>query len=287
MTGIINAVHQSVSEAEAAWEAWRIGELEQEVRNDLHEQDQYVLAASLILLEPAHLETCSLLWIAPDMVDLLIHAAATLPAHDFEPSRLPWRRAFVVLGKPVVVGDVPMSSIMWSDRLTDLPGQAADNYLVTGLVRHAEGRVLAPVVVTTLRPGTAWADVSTFDGLEDDMDLYGRLISTLWLLVQQKVAVQRVAGADRAANRRWSRDHDRPPPEVTVVELRRPIETRPHEDSSVVPVEWSHRWIVDGHWRNQYHPSTGERVPTWIAPHIKGPEDKPLVVKRKINAWVR
>lgn len=44
------------------------------------------------------------------------------------------------------------------------------------------------------------------------------------------------------------------------------------------PVEWSHRWVVSGHWRNQYIPSSGEHRPIWILPYVKGPEGKPLLV---------
>lgn len=56
--------------------------------------------------------------------------------------------------------------------------------------------------------------------------------------------------------------------------------------------QYSHRWIVRGHMRNQPvggKPSDGaqkyERI--WIAPYIKGPEDKPLVLKDRIQVWKR
>jgi len=54
--------------------------------------------------------------------------------------------------------------------------------------------------------------------------------------------------------------------------------------------EYSHRWIVRGHMRNQpVGPRNAiggqrhERV--WIAPYIKGPEDKPLVLKDRVQVW--
>lgn len=56
--------------------------------------------------------------------------------------------------------------------------------------------------------------------------------------------------------------------------------------------EYSHRWIVRGHMRNQPVGSRTaeggqrhERI--WIAPYIKGPEDKPLVVKDRVQVWRR
>lgn len=47
-------------------------------------------------------------------------------------------------------------------------------------------------------------------------------------------------------------------------------------------VEWSKRWIVTGHWRNQWFPSVQERRPVWIAPYVKGPDGKPLDDPMKI-----
>jgi hypothetical protein len=41
-------------------------------------------------------------------------------------------------------------------------------------------------------------------------------------------------------------------------------------------VEWSCRWMVRGHWRNQFYRSTGRREPLWITEYVKGPEGKPL-----------
>jgi len=65
--------------------------------------------------------------------------------------------------------------------------------------------------------------------------------------------------------------------EVKVVTLRR-LETQPRPPGPGEPVDWSCRWIVDGHWRNQYHPSTGRHELTYINPFVKGPADKPLKV---------
>lgn len=56
--------------------------------------------------------------------------------------------------------------------------------------------------------------------------------------------------------------------------------------------DYSHRWIVRGHMRNQPVGSRtaegGQRHQRiWIAPYIKGPEDKPLVVKDRVQVWRR
>jgi hypothetical protein len=84
------------------------------------------------------------------------------------------------------------------------------------------------------------------------------------------------------------------PSAVTVVHMRR-IEGGSREGSES-HVEWQHRWVVRGHWRNQPvgpgYPGAREvdgklvaRI--WIAPFVKGPQDAPLVVSTKVYALSR
>ena len=51
--------------------------------------------------------------------------------------------------------------------------------------------------------------------------------------------------------------------------------------------EYSHRWQVSGHYRNQYYPSTGEYKRIMIKPYVKGPKDKPLIVKERVYKVTR
>ena len=53
--------------------------------------------------------------------------------------------------------------------------------------------------------------------------------------------------------------------------------------------DWSCRWWVAGHWRQQpCGEKSIERRPTWINPHIKGPEDKPMkTISKRLFAVVR
>lgn len=48
---------------------------------------------------------------------------------------------------------------------------------------------------------------------------------------------------------------------------------------------YSCRWAVSGHWRNQpYGPGRKLRRPIWIAPYIKGPADAPLDTREVVRA---
>lgn len=90
---------------------------------------------------------------------------------------------------------------------------------------------------------------------------------------------QRAILADRPSRRRAQRMDVKTDP-VHVVRLRKVK----HESSATSgdehgTIEYSHRFMVTGHWRNQWYPSIQSHRPRWIAPYIKGPDDKPLVVR--------
>lgn len=76
------------------------------------------------------------------------------------------------------------------------------------------------------------------------------------------------------------------PKHVTVVQLRRSAGHSAQEGKS--QVEWSHRWVVRGHWRRQrVGPGRQEIRPRWIFPHVKGPDGKPLLMTEKVYSLVR
>lgn len=54
-------------------------------------------------------------------------------------------------------------------------------------------------------------------------------------------------------------------------------------------IEWSHRWIVRGHWRHQpYGPRDNPSYEwRWINPYIKGPEDAPLAMNEHVYKLAR
>jgi hypothetical protein len=66
---------------------------------------------------------------------------------------------------------------------------------------------------------------------------------------------------------------------VTVLKLRRYKHKNDHEGEA--DVHWTHRFIVRGHWRNQWYPSDKTHRQIWVAPYVKGDPDLPLVVKKR------
>lgn len=104
----------------------------------------------------------------------------------------------------------------------------------------------------------------------------------LRLMVQKITTVNRQR-VDRAARRRSQRAGLPSEQEfVNVITLRR--HSPPSDEPETREVEWSHRWIVGGHWRDQWYPSLGRHRQIWISPYVKGPEDKELRIK-EIRAY--
>ncbi len=143
--------------------------------------------------------------------------------------------------------------------------------------------------------------------LETHTDLYQmrQLVVTLFRLIWQHILVEdthfsrpenrRIARIARK-HKRFSDDGE----EIKVRHLRRleqEYEPTPRDEPGEShPL--TYRIIVKGHPRDQYYPSLGPaRVDgkwnpeshrkIWIAPHIRGPEDAPLVLKHSLDVVVR
>lgn len=140
----------------------------------------------------------------------------------------------------------------------------------------------------TDRDGHTWGhDISHTDGglLNDEAaNEIVRALRATWTLMGQSLSISEPVEGERAERRRWGRSGLIPQP-VLVVRLRRLSKHGDvaQEDSPT----WSHRWIVSGHWRNQWLPSRSAHRLQWIAAHVKGPESAPLVVKDRVTALVR
>lgn len=67
---------------------------------------------------------------------------------------------------------------------------------------------------------------------------------------------------------------------VKVVTLRSPAVVKEElEGNREVTRAWLHRWWVRGHIRAQWYPGRKDHQLLWIAPHLKGPDGKPVLVK--------
>ncbi len=110
-----------------------------------------------------------------------------------------------------------------------------------------------------------------------------RWLLATWRLMQQSVTSVTEEHAPRNMRRALERKNQNA--KVTVISLRH----RVSQGDGGNEVEWSHRWLVKGHWRNQPCKEDGEWTTrlVWIHPYVKGPEDKPLLIREHVYALVR
>lgn len=113
-----------------------------------------------------------------------------------------------------------------------------------------------------------------------------RAVQCLWRLMQQTIVTRTSERASAPFRKRWKRN-DLEAKNVTVIRLRRP--RKPTDDEHETrTVEWTHRWLVSGHWRRQWYPSIGAHRQIFISPYVKGPDDMPLEVrKQRVFAFSR
>lgn len=235
---------------------------------------------------------CPLWWVAPSFVDLVDAASEQMPPDSvLVPEMVPEPFGLAFFGRPVTRGlGNPdefwwFNGLLWAEGAPDESGEHAmwfalltagmSGWRIIGdsMWRFGE-RLDAPLY------GRAPADQEEIEGHETNLQ-DRRLAVALWLLSTQKgVSEQRVVDPDRAAARRSERK-GLPTQPYRLLDLRRSSGAVRHLGGSV---DWSHRWIVRGHWRQQPHgEGRKHRRPVWIAPHIKGPEDKPLDTREGIR----
>lgn len=183
-------------------------------------------------------------------------------------------------------GSSPMVALLWAwVRLHK--GQGPEALVLTAFVQTTP---LGPtsVIWTTVESGQPLARNmrATGDGPHDvspdDPDFQSEMTAMLGFVgiastfLRQKLLAVHQQPVERHARKRLPAEWTDSEAAVSVVQLRA-RESVPAQDGSVdVEVEWSHRWIVRGHMRQQWYPSLQAHLPLWIHPHLKGPDDKPL-----------
>lgn len=166
-----------------------------------------------------------------------------------------------------------------------------DHYVPDWVAEATKGLAVLPF------HASPWHFNETFYGNEADatgvpsgMDEWWKLLQTTFRLMQQRLASKRLHLPHRTMRHEAKRLGVRPDTEIVVVRLRRERDEDEWLDDSGAPGEanYSHRFIVSGHWRNQPYPSENITRQIWISPYVKGPEDKPLIVRpRRVFTWTR
>jgi hypothetical protein len=153
-----------------------------------------------------------------------------------------------------------------------------------------EWRGLTPMEFTEMQGWPGYV-ASNGEGMDADAKIaQQRTILATWLMMGQTLVRSEQLTAPRAARRRIAREDPHLDSTVRYIDLRR-ARTEPADhtadESQASTREYRHRWIVRGHWRNQFYPSRNDHRPIWIDPHLAGPEDKPLLGGERVNVLRR
>lgn len=245
-------------------------------------------------------------WVTEDMVELIEAAANTVPmetvlTEDMIPAD---QVAFCVFPRPLVMTDaadstktVQVDAIVWGPVTLcdpDDPDLAPYRGVTISFYKWdaAEGPGGFPLGFVPLGRSD-WPVGFAISGFAIDvgrrMEGYAsaaiedrRLLAAIWLLASQPgITDVDDVHMDRHARRRAERAGGTTAP-VRVVRLRQ------HHYDTHVPTGQHHRMtvrtIVTGHWRQQpYGPGRQYRRPTWIAPHMRGPDDAPLRIRPTVK----
>lgn len=110
---------------------------------------------------------------------------------------------------------------------------------------------------------------------------WARLVFALFRLAAQVGLGEQVTESTPRAERRRTARAQLPDRPVRVVRLRgRQSE---HDSTGMGGREYRHRWIVRGHWRQQWYPTLDDHRPIWINAHAKGPDDAPLLGGERVT----
>lgn len=258
-------------------------------------------------------QDAELYWISADMSELCYDASRDLPEVHLGRDLWPADVGFMVFATPLQlrsavwknandVSQEPIRALAWHESEggitvllftdTDAVVEATMQRVGSDITEERRGRLrqeLHSRVGPITAAGGDWYDWTSPVRREDISGgiTAGVVLSTIWLLMGQRGVATVATGVpepkNRAARRRLR--YDRP-----VLDRVRLVEIRAGSGNADAysggkTREYRHRWMVKGHWRNQWFPSVGLHRPVWIAPYLKGRSDAPLLTGPKVNVW--
>ncbi|PBC71596.1 hypothetical protein BX265_6206 [Streptomyces sp. TLI_235] len=254
--------------------------------------------------EISRLRAADLYWVAPDMAALAVSAGTQLAAARWATADRPSPAGLIVfdggIGNfPLGPGaHAPIEALTWgpdSGELsigvwltrTTLDQRIRQSGRFAGLVTDQ----VAPLVPILARSIPAGPDPVPFADTDPDLPLLAvQTLAAAWLLMQQPTLTERrTEHPDKATARAYGR-RQQAAPYVTLVDLRRAYvpDQRDETGTDSAGRHYRHRWVVQGHWRDQPHgPERALRRKQWIPAHVKGPDGAPLLATERVNVWRR
>lgn len=228
-----------------------------------------------------------LFWTSTEMTDLLEHASISIPDEPLREEEVPSASGCCMLSRGIRAPAVDCADGA-PPEANEIMGWCWSSVVTTGhptavltLPFFIQDGVLFPIAMHTLTTSFEPDDLVQAWKAEANTS---RALRAFWTISQQRIASRIDERPSRPSRRRMGKAGALIDT-VTVVRLRRFAQD--HNSTGEIDVEWSHRWIVSGHWRRQWLPKLRSHRSQWIAPYVKGPDDKPLVLKDRRYALVR
>lgn len=252
--------------------------------------------------ELARLQEAELYWVSADMAALAVSAGSQLAAARWATADRPAPCGLMVFDGGIGAYtegpvDVPVEAISWGPSQGGLSiGLWLSRSLLEQRVRE-DGRFLGiateqvpPLVPTAGRYLRVTAEPTSFAELgPDNVQPIVQTLAAAWLLMEQPTLVDRqLERADKSTARAYGR-LGKPSPQVSLIDLRRAYAPDQREETGQDGGRhYRHRWVVQGHWRDQpYGRERAQRRKQWIPAHVKGPDGAPLLATERVNVWRR
>jgi hypothetical protein len=287
---------------------WAVGGRQLRAWSVLYESEPITMA-QLPAISTRHQQafaSAQLYWVSPEMVDLVVTAATSVPESvALLPELLPDPTGVVffaqsVKAPPAILGThhnevgFEIAMIHWypQERISPRSGRS---YSEVKIDIYAHVKDIGFGYLT----GVEWSwgdtlsvyrnDVST-DQQDDFLRLRALFVRSLTmaffgLIASPGVTSTELETPDKYAIKRSAREGLNDLSDTRVIYLR---SSKGETGHALGTTPYHHRWIVSGHWRSQpYGKDRAHRKPVWIAPHVKGPDGAPLLHGEKVRAVVR
>lgn len=288
-------------------------ELEQQ---DDHAPDDRMPDGYLYTIQRETLEQAEPVWVSPDVTEMIDVARETFEPEALLPTDPFTMAGFALLSRAILLDDNPLNK---SDNPNDhlqIPVRAiawlpmhdgtyergcfwisfytsAEDDITVG--RGVDTRNLSPLARLTLvhqfqwswheKPWENWPAVwkDTPELLHARGMQQLKLVQVMWRLGSQLVPVrEKAARPDRRDAKRHGLDRDK----VTVIKLRREREPS-YVGEPTDEGYYDHRFVVRGHWRNQWYATIEQHRQIWINPYVKGPEGTELRLTTRAFEFTR
>lgn len=272
---------------------WIQGSPSPMISDDLTDSDvvQQLLAASAGLVhdEALFLDEATTTFVSDEVCAVVDDMVLDLPGSDddagivLSPDVVPYPVGLAYLAVPVKHKQSLVVALGWEVVEISTDDEEGNEGLVAGVLVHQYYRStdqrLGWLGSKTLKATIPWG----YGEASNPVEPIPPWLFSLWHFMSERITKVR---ASRPQQKRYARA-GRPPEDaqVKVVHLRpidyqgNPVERGLSTDTSI---EYSHRWTVKGHWRNQWYPSIQDHSRKWIHGYVKGPVGAPLIVKERV-----